>query len=210
MTKSRMIYIAVLLVAILVLIWDKTADKESVSQPRTAQARPNRSIHRTVPAIDSQVSVSNISGAMDMPVHIPADLMKSPNGYMIRKTRNVMQKLLWPPFDLSISISDFSATRDLFRATAEYLAATQTVLPEPQAEPDPEDLLKRKIKKYWDKAREMKLSGTLIAENRSYAIINQDVLFEGDTIGPYQLVEVRSDAVILEIESVRIPLYLEE
>jgi hypothetical protein len=210
MTKSRMIFIAVLLVAVAVLIWDKTANKESVSQPQAAQARPNRSTHRTAPAVGPKVSETNLAGAMDIPAHIPAELMKSEESYMIRKTRNIMQKLLWPPFDLSLSISDLSATRDLFRATAEYLAATQTDPPEPQSEPDPEDLLKKKIKKYWDKAREMKLSGTLIGENRSYAIINQDVLFEGDDIGPYQLVEVRSDAVILEIESVRIPLYLEE
>ena len=107
-------------------------------------------------------------------------------------------------------ISDHSFTRDLFVATDEFLTVTKTNPPEPNPEPNPEDLLKQKIKRYWDQARQLKLSGTLIGENTSYAIINQEVFFQGDHIGPYCLVEVKTDAVVTEIDGIQIPLYLEE
>ena len=205
-----MIYIAVLLIAVAVLIWDKTANRDSVSQPSTAQARPKISSRRMTPAVSSKAPQSNPPEFIDVLPNIPPELMRSEESFIIRKTRNLTEKLFWPPIDLVSRISDHSFTRDLFVATDEFLTVTKTNPPEPNPEPNPEDLLKQKIKKYWDQARQLKLSGTLIGENTSYAIINQEVFFQGDHIGPYCLVEVKTDAVVTEIDGIQIPLYLEE
>jgi len=212
MKKSRMIYIVVLLIAVAVLIWDKTATRNSVSQPSTAQARPKISSRRVASAVDPMTPSSSPSDYIDVLPNIPPELMRSEESFIIRKTRNLTEKLFWPPIDLISRISDHSFTRDLFVATEEFLAVTNTHPPDPDPnpEPTPEDLLKQKIKKYWDQARQLKLSGTLIGENTSYAIINQEVFFQGDHIGPYLLVEVKTDSVIMEIDTIQIPLYLEE
>ena len=210
MKKSRMIYIAVLLIAVVVLIWDKTANRDSVSQPSTAQARPKTSSRRMAPAVGPKTPDSNPPEFIEVLPNIPPELMRSKENFIIRKTRNITEKLFWPPMDLVSRISDHSFTRDLFVATEEFLAVTKTNPPEPNPEPKPEDLRKQKIKNYWDQSRQLKLSGTLIGEKTSYAIINREVFFQGDHIGPYRLVEVKTDAVILEVDTIQIPLYLEQ
>ena len=201
-----MIYITVFLIAAVVLIWDKTANQDSVSQPQTTQARPTVSPRRVTPAVDPKAPSSAPSAFIDVLPNIPPELMKSEENFLVRKIHNIMQKLLWPPFPLGSALSDYSLPRDLFMATEEFTAAVNP----PKPEPKPEVEKKENKLNYTEQAQTLQLSGILIGVHGSYAIINQEVIYQGEHIGPYRLLEVKPDSVILGVEKERIPLYLEE
>ena len=131
MKKSRIIYITVLLIAVVVLIWDKTANQDSVSQPQTTQARPTVSPRRATPVVDPKAPSSPPSEFIDVLPNIPPELMKSEENFLVRKIRKT-QKLMWPPFALVSTLSDNSFTRDLFTATEEFTAAVNPPKPEPK------------------------------------------------------------------------------
>ncbi len=117
-----------------------------------------------------------------------------------------MQKIMWPPFTLASPLYDYSFTRDLFTATEEFSAATNSSKSEIKAV-----VIKSKNKiNPVEQAQTLQLSGILIGVHGSYAIINQEIIYRGAHIGPYRLLEVKPNSVILGIEKERIPLYLVE
>lgn len=206
MTKSRMIYGTVLLIAVVVLIWDKTAKRDPVSRPQSTQARPIASPRRATTAVDPKTTASAPLDILDKLPNIPPELMKSEENFLVRKIRNIMQKMMWPPFAHITPVSDYSFTRDLFMATEEFTAAVYPMKPKPIPVVE-----KRQNKiNYIEQAQTLQLSGILIGVHGSYAIINQEVIYQGEHIGPYRLLEVKPESVILGIEKERIPLYLVE
>ena len=56
---------------------------------------------------------------------------------------------------------------------------------------------------------QLKLSSIIILSRRQCAMINNEILFPGDTIGPYRLIEIRTGSVVLQFDSEQTTLPLD-
>ena len=56
---------------------------------------------------------------------------------------------------------------------------------------------------------QLRLSSIIMSSRRQCAMINDDVLYPGDTIGPYRLIEVRTGSVVLQLDSEQTTLLLD-
>jgi hypothetical protein len=85
-----------------------------------------------------------------------------------------------------------SEPRDIFMATEEMQRLFY--VPPAEEEDSETDTLAAQIS-------QLTISGILIAPDRRWTMINDEVVYTGQTIGPYRLVEVKPNAVVLEIDS---------
>jgi hypothetical protein len=199
MTKSRIIFLLVLTIAILVLIWDKTANQGVVSGPSSTQAQTESpqphdiSNDQLNPGDTSDnitsTGIDSVSGQSTPPV-------LSDSG---PPTRKALQRFLHVLGDSPEQPSGSADTRNLFAASEKFLAAVRTTpaVDQPQQE-------------QWDLAHKLQLSGIVISSEFRCALIDENVVFLGENIGPFRLRKIESDRVILDIDSDSITLYLDE
>lgn len=205
MNKSRIIYIAGAIIAVAVLIWDKTANQDSISAPQDAGAYPVGP-QRVAPTGDPAETSSESLEDMDELSNIPPMMMKSESPFFLRMLRNITQKLIGPPRNLAPSLPEDSFTRDLFMATDEFASAINLS----ESTEHSKEGKNGANNNYAQHAKTLQLSGILIGTHGAYAIIDQEVIYQGQHIGPYHLLEINSDSVMLGIENERMLLYLEE
>ena len=62
----------------------------------------------------------------------------------------------------------------------------------------------------WNLAHKLQLSGIIISSEFRCALIDENVVFLGENIGPFLLREIKSDRVILDADADSITLYLDE
>jgi len=167
MTKSRMIYIGVLALGLLVLLWDKTS-----REPEAADAQPVLAEHQP-----------SLRLGRDEPSETPTTAAS---------TTPMVQKIFALLNTDKVAPSVY--TRDLFVESQEFLAAL--------SRHDEEDPRQKLI----DLAGQLQLSGILIDSRYRCALINDQVLFVGDYIGPYRLQAVYPDSVCLQVKDEQITL----
>ena len=175
MATSRKIYIAVLVLALAVLIWDKGLNPDSVSTPQSIQAQPQPAVPSDEP---DGYSNNNpiVSAEPILPVKNPGETIRH---------------LIQSRTDENISAN----TRNLFVVSEKMLLTMGNSQPETEKQAQ----LAQQIST-------LELSTIMIIGKTRCAMINHEVLYPGQYIGPYRLAQVKSDAVILEYNSERITL----
>lgn len=206
MNKSRIIYITGLLIALGVLIWDKTANRNSVSSPQTAGAYPVESQRIETSSGDTKTTSHSLWENIEELPDIPQNWLKSETPFLARTMRNITQKIIIPTWEQVSASSENALTRDLFMATEEFTTALNR--PENGAR-----MKQANDQNHIDHARNAKtlqLSGILIGTHDAYAVIDREVMHQGEHIGPYHIGKIESDFVVLSIEEQQIPLYLDK
>ena len=204
MTKSRKIYIGVLILATGALILDKTVLHPSVSAPQTTQAR----IAVPVPP-NTASTINNIKEPIPIPKSPDSNEPENlPNLNTFEPTpvtvQNVVSKLL------GVISGDPSPTnlpnknRDLFSASDDFISAIRLA---PINLPEPNVVSQEKPQ---GPVLPLKLTGIVIGPYRSSAYINGEVFFLNQNIGPYTLLSVNPDSVVLTIKNERITLFLDK
>lgn len=167
MTKSRLVYILVLLIASLALIWDKTRSGGPSTGPSEAQA------HRS-PVVVDDFSVERPS----------ADTVSSPSssdgllGSVVPLAQGLSSLLGFS----SSSQGDISS-RDIFNASSVFLQSTG--LGDPSADG-------------FVSADDLRLSTIMIGSTASYAMINDQVVSIGDSVGSFRVSAISFDSVSFE------------
>ncbi|KPK78246.1 MAG: hypothetical protein AMJ79_00095 [Phycisphaerae bacterium SM23_30] len=205
MTKSRKIYVGILITAISALIFDKAVLRPSVSEPQTTLARPAQS-----PTPDTNVAPP-VEKPLDQQFPFPVSPVLSATTSLSAETtsgtaNNSTLSLKEAVHKVLHAIGSGLAppevpheTRDLFAASDEFLSALRNNSPlqdDQKAPPIP--------------TMTLHLTGILIGPENRCAVINNEVLFCGQNIGPYQVLEIYPDQVILAIQSERITLFLDK
>ena len=190
MSKSHMVYVAVLIVALLVLLWDKTSNDNSVTSPKpslastSAGSPPMSTVGHNIgvgSAGESSPAVSQIGGGHSGPGAVPGPLG------LWRSLASTASALSQPQ---SSSAPASGRWRDLFAA------------PEPP-EPVSDDVS-------MTLGSTLHLTATLQLRGSDTASINGKTVSVGENIGPYRLVEVHRDFVILESDGRWIKLFMDQ
>jgi len=181
MSTSRKIYIVVLFIFLLVLIWDKTSHRPSATEPQSTSAQVQPAPKRDVTLRDSAFE-ENLESSLKSAV----------------KPISGSQEFLHPPFATQIDKTKPGETRNLFMATDEF---NRLVSKKSQkAEQSQKDLIDLGLK----------LSGILIGNKNSCVLINGEVVFLGQHIGPYRLVKINPESIVLQADSQCITLLWDE
>lgn len=198
MTKSRVIYILALCMALLALIWDKTAHRSLLSRLPSAQAQAELPRDRGVaPApLGSDGAKTNVvtSTSSGPPVRTTP---LTPHAATLTD-RPALPNVFRVLNDFSTKTSGAPKIRNLFIASQNFQAALRQspLLDSPEEQ---QDQLKYKLQ----------LSGIIIGSKFRGALIDEMVVFPGDNIGPFRLQEIYADRVILQTSSERLTLSLE-
>ncbi|MCK5271621.1 MAG: hypothetical protein KAJ52_03550 [Sedimentisphaerales bacterium] len=174
MITSRKIYIAVLVMALVVLAWDKTVRQQSVTDPLPADAQsriqPPQPLGSQTPGFQvpsPQTIIEPPASALENPVETNHDFLPlSAERPKTIQTRNL-----------------FTASKQLLSLLGHNKYGNNTV---GHSEEQPIQL---------------RLSSIIISSRRPCAMINDEILFFGDTIGPYRLIEILAGSVVLQIDS---------
>jgi len=174
MTTSRKIYIAVLVMALVVLTWDKTVRQQSVTDPLPANAQsriqPPQSPGSQNPGLQvpsPQTIIEPPASVLENPVETNHDFLPlSAEGPKIIRTRNL-----------------FAASEQLLSLLGNNKYGNNT-----GGHPEKQPI-------------QLRLSSIIISSRRPCAMINDEILFFGDTIGPYRLIEIRAGSVVLQLDS---------
>jgi len=185
-----MIYIGVLALGLLVLLWDKTSREPEAAdaQPVLAEHQPSLRLGRDEPSETPTTAASTTSVAVieESPQNQLSASNKSPLAHpMVQKIFALLN---------TDKVAPSVYTRDLFVESQEFLAAL--------SRHDEEDPRQKLI----DLAGQLQLSGILIDSRYRCALINDQVLFVGDYIGPYRLQAVYPDSVCLQVKDEQITL----
>ena len=199
MTKSRMIYIGVLLVALAVLFWDKTSRPQSVVNPKPAQAYYTPSVQPKNP--DVTAKTDTVKNTINLNHNTKPNNPTSPQTKEQESiSRNPStQNFLQTFFAGERKKIEQQGTRNLFIASEGFSSLIQ--------EASQQDTNETKI---FEAAKKLQLSGILLGCHNRCALINSEVTFIGQNIGPFEVVEIFPDSVILQIDSERIILSLSE
>ncbi|MCK5269456.1 MAG: hypothetical protein KAJ46_01675 [Sedimentisphaerales bacterium] len=174
MITSRKIYIAVLVMVLTVLAWDKTVRQRSVTDPQPADAQsriqPPQSPGSQNPGFQApnpRTLIEPPVSALENPVEINHDFLPLP----AERPKTIQ-------------------TRNLFVASEQLISLLDRNEHENNASHHPEEQL-----------IPLRLSSIIISSRRPCAMINDEILFFGDTIGPYRLIEIRAGSVVLQFDS---------
>ena len=189
MSKSHMVYIAVLIVALLVLLWDKTSNDNSVTSPQSSHAGTSAGMPAVSTAAhnigpdsvgQSDPSGSQIGGGYSGPPAVPGPLG------LWRSLASTASALSQPQSPGPAS----GRWRDLFAAPE----PPQSVSDDLSVPPGPP----------------LHLTATLQLRGSDTASISGKTVSVGENIGPYRLVEVHRDFVILESDGRWIRLFIDQ
>ena len=182
MTTSHKIYIAILFVALLVLAWDKTARQQSVTDPQPAKAQ---SRIQPPPTPSLQIPISK-TPKPQTPIEPPASALEN------------MGQIIQNFLPLPVERPKTTQTRNLFIASEQLLSLLDRNEHKNNTSANLEEQL-----------IQLKLSSIIISSRRQCAMINNEILFPGDTIGPYRLIEIRTGSVVLQLDSEQTTLPLD-
>ena len=188
MSKSRMIYVAVLAIALMVLMWDKLANDNSLSGPQAAEAvaspaRPLPPARPSPPDIDPAPNPS-VPLASTNPPPALAGLLNAMFGQS-----SSAPTVPEPP-------AGSGRFRDLFAMAP----------PETNTDPTTQETI---VAAHKAVALDMQLNGTLVLKGSSTASINGKTYAQGDYIGPYCVKEIAENHVVLASDKLRTKLFLE-
>jgi|GEM_PF-2311190 len=209
MTTSRKIAIAALLVAIGVLVWDKTRPDGSITQPASAQAH-NATTNKLATA--PPPGPTNDSDTLSTPDVPPADdsllasLEKIDFDAWLYPAPDTPQPLRLQDLALQPSANPLAAClkaligpvcppqnqpldslpRDLFTASPTFLSTIEEKVPVSQSSQQPDLPATLPV-----------LSGILIGQDYRCALLDGRLVFLGKIIGPWELVNVQPDKIEL-------------
>jgi len=204
MTKSRKIYIGILILAAGALTLDKTVCRPSVSNPQSTQA------HAVKPVRPGAAEASNNSVEPAATPISPgaADPETAANLNTVKQTplkvKNVATKLLGIFTGDAAPANLPNKNRDLFSASDDFISAISLA---PITPPEPNNLTEDIIK---TPAFQIKLSGIVIGPCRRSACINDEVFFPDQNIGPYKVLKINPDSVVLANKNERLTLFLDK
>ena len=193
MNKSRKIYIGILVSALLILWWDKSANRESATNPQPSQAKS------VVTTFDRDITRTTINTVPVFSQDTVAQLQTTATEVQSPKTPDVSimaKKLLQVLAPDRGEQQNSLSTRNLFVASEELQSALELLEQKAGAAME------------FNPAEHFTLSGTIIGTTHRYALINGEVIFPGEYIGPYQVRQICPDAVILHLRDQQITLYL--
>lgn len=182
MTKLRKTYIAVLIVAMIALAWDKSTNSNSLTQPQLSQAQTQSRHNVPVVSAFAQPPQTLNPPATARPI--------SPLDSLCQKIQSTLPSSTTPETATGHDRDIFVASEQLLRAMdvpQQTDAAEEKTIPAEQMAP-------------------LNLSAIVFAPPQSYTIINEQILKSGQNIGPYHLTEIKSDAVVLQVGSEQITL----
>ena len=179
MTLSRNIYIAVLVIAISVLLWDKTTkqttENEHPSKLSQAKHQPELPIKKHTPFTHSPIITKKYT------------TQTPPLNTLWQKAHHILT--------FSLDHTPTHPTRDLFSPT-ESLQDAPCIS---SKQNDSSEIIPEKINL-------PAITGIIIAPHKQCAMINDLVLFPGNYIGPYQIIQIKSDSVVLQSDEQLITL----
>jgi len=185
------------------LILDKTVLRPSASKPQNTQAnmappvRPN-----TAPA--SNNSVEPVITPKSHGANEPKNLSNPKNfGQTPLKVQNAVSKL-FGLFTGDPSPPNLQKKRNLFSASDDFMSALRLA---PANLPEPNNLPDEKPK---SPVIPLKLTGIVIGPYRNSAYINDEVCFPDQNIGPYQVLSINPDSVVLATQNERLTLFLDK
>ena len=165
-----MIYVAVLIIGVIVLAWDKLGNSaQSVKQ--AVAAGTNRKNSQTSAGLDK---VADIDTFLTPRVMLTLDYMQN------RNSQNS------PAAETSAPAN----SRDIFTPSQNYL----NLLPHKTTSPADSD------DSQTDQSLSLSLSGVAINNNLSCAVINNQIIPLGGMIGPYRLVKLHPEYVLVQID----------
>ena len=185
--------------ALAVLIWDKTANQGSLTGPTSVQATPDSFSSHAGPDNPQNKGITPALGTSSQNPPVPHKNLPLPDQTVSEPgNRKILQKLIDKMNGLSTPSDKQTVTRDLFVASDKFKEALG---------PDPTDNDQQKQSEY---VLSLQLSGILISSNLSCALIDEQVVFPGDNIGPFLLKHIAFELVVLEAEGKLITLYLDQ
>ena len=177
MTKSRMIYLSVLSVALLALAWDRLVSQSSWTSPGDAGGSTvSPGVTESVPSGETWDLSPRIRRAMDA-------FVNSQSG---------------PAIALSATLD--SAQRDVFTPTTAMRALmSPPARTEAVEQPDVAHLISQ-----------LRLSSVVIGPDRETVMLNGELVAKDQSIGPYRIVEIERQAIVVEVLNERIRINLRE
>ncbi|MBN2377538.1 MAG: hypothetical protein JXD22_14150 [Sedimentisphaerales bacterium] len=204
MTTSRKIFIALLIVAIGALVWDKSSPHGGLTSPDAAagieSAPPTGSLEDPLAEFDeiSDLLIDN-SGNGNLPVDTEKKLLaqsgnsscKNILGGFLEKGRSLLSNTNTPA-------ESKNHPRDLFSPSENFVEAARIaggLDPKEQIEiiPPTPPVLK----------------GIFIGTNQCYVLLDNEILSVGDNIGPFVVKKINPDNVVLHAEKTKISLFLD-
>ena len=174
MNTSRKIYIAVLVMALMVLAWDKTVRQRSVTDPLPANAQSRIQPPQSCGSQNPGFQVPSLQTIIEPPAFVPENPVETNHDFL----------------PLPAERPKTIQTRNLFVASEQLISLLDRNEHENNASHHPEEQL-----------IPLRLSSIIISSRRPCAMINDEILFFGDTIGPYRLIEILAGSVVLQIDS---------
>ena len=189
MTKTRMMYIAVLVVGIVVLVWDKNYSTHSSSNPSTATAqetkisgysrsRPTRPVIATNGHLQGKDGTSSSAAFSDVSANAMGSVQNDTD------SNN----------DINKSSKNNTIARDIFSPVLAFSVASESD--------------SGNLKGNQKSSIPLRLISTVIKQPNSYAMVNDKMYQEGDYIGKYQIKKILTDRIILTCDSEDITLSL--
>ena len=177
MTKSRKIYIGVFAISIAVLIWDRITQDPSGSLIQPVQARR---------VVAPETSNTNVQTDWDLTPGVLNMLSKNKLGEHWQDEQEETHRNI---FSLSSQFRELikidTAPQDL-PASANH--KTQNPIDEIEL------------------AKQLQLTSILVARKHSCAMINGKIIYIGQDIGPFRLIKIYKEAVLLQRKKGRILL----
>ena len=169
MSKSRIIYIGVFVVSVAVLIWDRSTQSQS---SMTQSVQPQRML-----IMDKK----NINPQSDW------DLTPSVLNILSQNSSNNGHWQDEPD----------GPHRNLFTLSEQFHELIK-IDPAPQNRLTPQGTRKDEFLDTVELAKQLRLTSILIGPNQNYVVINGQVVFVGQNIGPFRLNRIYEEAVQLQ------------
>jgi len=175
------------------LIFDKTILRRSVSEPQSSLARPAST---PLPNADPTLPANNLPSLP--PYTTPTAAITD----TINKSNKSIKDIVGDVLSIFTGDSKTPTTprviRDLFTASEEFVLATQIKTKPPDDQKEPPTTIS------------LQLSSIIIGPVNRWAVINNEVVFHGQNIGPYRVLEINPQAVILQDNKTCITLFLHQ
>lgn len=194
MTKSRLIYLAVMTVALLALLWDKTQNQDPLTAPQDIAAQVQPAIMPPILLLPEVPLPQANPIAQTSQSPAPSALAEVLNRTLPAPLRNI-----WPAAPAPHENKNAKKiVRNLFAASQQLRAMIGAAQEPktPQEAPPP--------------APNFKLSAIMIGpQGTRSALIDNEVIFAGQYIGPYRLKHVNPRYVVLQLEDQQLLLSLD-
>ncbi len=188
MSRTRLIYLGVLALAVGVLFWDKSSGTGGVSGPQKSQAASSKPSGRSSLS-NSKTPLVSHGPDQGEPVWVSANI-------------DALVESSAAELAFEASVIAPAVKRDVFLPSAAFIAQSRPpVVIEEKAE----------VEVKVDPGRDLpELSSILQRSGGSCALLSGRVVFPDESIGNYRLVEVRESSVVLEKGEMRVIVSLDK